>query len=112
MPVYPGAQKTPFHSFAWKKAKEKRTLAQTPVFASLTGFPRNRTASEGVQGSMGAIGTDKRQGRAFVAFAAGIVGVSTPTQADQGRLRGDVEAAPPDPSRGSNGTDARQEGSG
>jgi len=68
-------------------------------FRQLTGFPWNRTASEGVQGSMGAIGTGKSQGHAFVSIAAAIIAVLTTTAGAQRRLQMEVEAAPPDPSR-------------
>ena len=68
-------------------------------FRQLIDFPRNHTASEGVQGSVGAIGTDKRQGRAFVSIAAAIIAVLTTTAGAQRRLQMEVEVVPPDPSR-------------
>lgn len=43
------------------------------LIMTATDCPRNRTASEGVQESMSAIGTDKRLGRAFVSIAGATV---------------------------------------
>jgi hypothetical protein len=48
---------------------------------------------------MSVIGTDKRQGRAFVSIAAAVIAVLTTTAGAQGRLQMEVEVAPPDPSR-------------
>ena len=62
-------------------------------------MPRNRTASDSVQVSMSAIGTDKRQGRTFVSTAAAIIAVLTTTAGAQRRLQMEVEVAPPDPNR-------------
>ncbi len=74
-------------------------LSAKAWFHQLTDFLRNRTASEGVQGRMGAIGTDKRQGRALVSIAAAIIAVLTTTAGAQRRLQMEVEVVPPDPSR-------------